>query len=267
MSTTFGGESAEQWTDQHEPASSSVTDRRKAAYWIILTILVLITVADIVLGAVLFYEFTEVYAQFVNQGTAFVYILLSSAILFVRWLPCCRKCRCFWDKEKLPTQHDESDSDGKGHYIFDENEEGDSGGAAGKKNSSKSKAPWYILVGIGLFNGSGNFLQAIGQPHTPALSQSLLPLLGVPLVMGLSALFLRKRSGWIAIVGAAVIVVGCGMSGLREVLLPSSSSGAIDVLWYSVLMYALAQIFLSGEKVGTSRVVGGSTFVWWWLVV
>ncbi len=89
----------------------------------------------------------------------------------------------------------------------------------------------YLLVGIGLFNGSGNFLMAIAQPHTPGLTQSLLMLLGIPLVMAMSAIFLRKKCpSWVAIVGAAAIVFGCSTSALRGVF-EGGSGGPVEVLW------------------------------------
>ena len=170
-------------------------------YWVTLAILVVLTVADNVLVVSLFDEFTEVYAQYVNQGTAFVYIIASSVILFVRWLPCCRSMRCFWDKPVVENP--------KAHFADHNNDDfGDSDigmyepASHSNSNAKKEladgkaipKAPWYVLVGIGLFNGSGNFLMAIAQPHTPGLTQALLGLLGIPLVMILSAIFLKKKS-------------------------------------------------------------------------
>ena len=208
-----------------EVSAATLTSRRKAAYWVTLAVLVVLTVGDNVLVVVLFDEFTEVYSQYLNQGTAFVYIVASSLVLFVRWLPCCRRTRCFWDKPR-------------GEVA-----------TAAAEGATIRTAPWYLLVGIGLFNGSGNFLMAIAQPHTPGLTQSLLTLLGIPLVMILSAVFLRKRSSWIAVTGAAVIVLGCCASSLRAVFQPDPDGGAVVVFWYSVLLFALAQIFLAGEKV------------------
>lgn len=212
----------------------SLGNFRSSAYWVTLVVLVLITVADNVLVVVLFDDFTEVYAQFVNQGTAFVYIVVSSIILFVRWLPCCRFFRCFWDNPK--DVEIEKFDDGAFQYQH--------------SKLKQKKAPWCVLIGIGLFNGSGNFLMAISQPHTPGLTQSLLMLFGVPLVMALSAIFLKKKSSCIAVCGAALIVFGCGMSALRAVFQPDES-GPVQVLWYSIMLFAIAQIFLSGEKVIT----------------
>ena len=78
-----------------------------------------------------------------------------------------------------------------------------------------ARAPWRYLVVIGLLNGFSNFLMAIAQPHTAGLTQSMLGTLGVPLVMALSFVVLRKRPAWLAVVGAALIVAGAAMSGMR----------------------------------------------------
>ena len=53
-------------------------------YALVLILLVLFNVADNVLVVVLFDEFPEELAQYVNQGTAFVYILWSTGILLVQ---------------------------------------------------------------------------------------------------------------------------------------------------------------------------------------
>ena len=87
--------------------------------------------------------------------------------------------------------------------------------------------------------------------------------------------FLGKSSGATASLGAVLIVVGSCFSGFRSLLSPppppppvagsgsaslSSSSFSTQqqqqqqqqqqyYYWYSILMYAVAQIFMSGEKV------------------
>lgn len=116
-------------------------------------------------------------------------------------------------------------------------------------------APWYTLVAIGLMNGSGNFFMAISQPHTPGLSQTLLMLLGIPLVLTLSWLFLAKRPSRIAALGAALIVGGTATSSLRNVVDNGSSTPApIVVYGWAIASFALAQVFLAGEKVFEERV-------------
>jgi hypothetical protein len=64
-------------------------------YATVLLVLVLFNVADNVLVVVLFDEFPEELAQYVNQGTALVYIVWCSAILLVR-----KRCR---KRRTLPT--------------------------------------------------------------------------------------------------------------------------------------------------------------------
>jgi len=115
--------------------------------------------------------------------------------------------------------------------------------------TSTAPAPWYVLVGIGLFNGSGNFCMAIGQPHTPGLTQSLLMTLGIPLVMLLSLLCLGKRSSLVAVAGAFLIASGIGLSALRGVFITDTGGEAVVPFWYSIALFAGAQLFLSGEKV------------------
>jgi drug/metabolite transporter (DMT)-like permease len=218
---------------------------------VVLAILVLLTVSDGILQFVLFDKYPDTYALFLNQGTAFVYILVSSSLLVARRIG--RK-QC---NHTLPTP------------------------------------PWYVLVAIGMFNGLANFcqvrvcarvasdssgtlgrghsrlrLQAIGNPHTASLTQSLLNLLGVPLVLALSFVFLRKRPSWCAMAGAALIVLGCGFSALRALvgadspsptssptaastMVPTAapSQGPNPVYWYSTLIFLASQFFLGGEKV------------------
>jgi len=224
----YGSDNASITNNEAHHTDNAMKNHRTLVYWIMLAVLVLLNVADNVLVVVLFDEFTEVYAQFVNQGTAFVYIIISSVILFVRWLPCGRHLRCFWDKPK--------------HEQIVEDRQRETG-------TSLRKAPWYLLVGIGLFNGSANFLMAISQPHTPGLTQTLLYNLGIPLVMVLSAIFLHQCPTPIAIVGAVLVVGGSCISALREVFQPDPAASPVVILWGSVVMFAIAQIFLSGEKV------------------
>ena len=223
-------------------------------YWFALTLLVLLFVADNVLVVVLFDTFGERYAQYINQGTAFVYIVWSSIILLARRF----RRPNIYSTPNPPTPTDDTDK--------------------------KTIPPPWILIGIGLFNGSGNFLMAIAQPHTPGLTQTLLNLLGIPLVLLLSSLFLNKVSTTKEWCGAGLIVLGTCVSGLRTLLesdhvpsvtnhttsTPSSSSSssssssllspspspssatsspAIVAYVGSVLLYASAQLFLSGEKI------------------
>ena len=143
-------------------------------YWSVIVFLVLISVADVCIGIVLFDKFDTPYAQYLNQSTAFVYCIATSSILLGRYLLHLYKRK-------------------KGVEI---------------SVSTRPSPKWYAMIAIGLFNGSGNFCMAIAQAHTPGLTQSLLFLLGIPLVLLISFLFLHKKPSVIAIGGAALIVVG-----------------------------------------------------------
>jgi len=218
-------------------------------YWYALTLLVVLNVADNVLVVVLFDTFGERYAQFINQGTAFVYILWSSLILLYR------RCRSPSNTTELPTFTSTS-----------------------TLTTDKNLCPYWVLIGIGMMNGTANFCMAIAQPHTPGLTQTLLNLLGIPLVLFMSAIFLNKKSTTIEWLGALLIVVGTCVSGMRTLLQssdsisdssitsdvaaslsPSSSSSSSSssvpstnpIVAYigSVVLYACAQLFLSGEKI------------------
>jgi hypothetical protein len=127
----------------------------------LVVLLILLTVGDIVLATILFDQFGELYAQYLNQATAFVYCIASSIILLYR---------------KVYT----------GRYSLVSNDEG---------GTATAYAPWAILIIIGLLNGSSNWLLAVAQPHTAGLTQSLFSVCaGVPIVMLLSAIFLHKMS-------------------------------------------------------------------------
>ena len=207
------------------------------AYWLTLIVLIVLTVADGVLVTILFDEYTEYYAQFVNQGTAFVYVCWAALILLVRR---CRRGR-----------RGGGGVDSAGDKILRDPLLTDGGGGgSSSKPRGRDYAPWYFLVLIGVLNGSGNFCMAIGQPHTPGLTQTLLSLLTVPLVMVLAWACLKQRPSAQALAGALLIVVGTAMSGLRVVLGSGAATAQpIDPLWYSIALYAFAQIFLSSERV------------------
>ena len=216
-------------------------------YWLSLLLLVVLVVADNVLVVVLFDTFGERYAQFLNQGTAFVYILWSSVILLYR--QCCARTTTTNINVNATTTNINLNDD---RDDKDEDKDKDSSDLfSGKLKLSKPTAPHWVLIGIGLFNGSGNFLMAISQPHTPGLTQTLLNLLGIPLVLIFSAVFLGKSSTKTEWCGAGLIVVGTCISGLRTVLQPAGASAGAPIVAYvgSCMFYASAQLFLSGEKV------------------
>lgn len=93
---------------------------------------------------------------------------------------------------------------------------------------------------------------AIAQPHTPGLTQSILNLLGIPLVLLFVWMFLRRAPSGLAAAGAALIIVGTATSALRAVpgvIHEKDDSAPIKAEWWAVISYAIAQLFLSGEKV------------------
>lgn len=219
-------------------------------YAVMLMTLVVLTVADTVLCTVNLYYYTEVYAQFFNQGTGIVYILVSIPIVVIR-----RR----WQKER----------------------EGRQGQLQGLLNQPAPKPgpPLWILICIGALNGTGNFFNAVGSPGTRADTQSLLQLVGIPIVLALSWLFMGKRPSLIAALGAALIVAGtfvsalpaikpdwftCGTGMMNPACAPSSGTassggsgsaaggsgaGGFKEQWLSVAIYFCAQLFYSTEKV------------------
>ena len=160
----------------------------------------------------MFDMFTERYAIFLNQATAFVYIVVASVLLLGR--------RFFLDA------------------------------------SHGDRPPWLALIAIGLFNGTGNTAQALGLPHTPGLTQSLLNLLNLPLVLLLAWAFLRKRPSAVASIGAALIVAGAACSALRSLWQSDSAAEPVEPLWYAIVLYLCAQMFFSGERVFEEHVFG-----------
>ena len=107
---------------------------------------------------------------------------------------------------------------------------------------------WYILVAIGLMNGSANFCTAISQPHTPGLSQTLLSLLVIPLVLLLAFLFLQRRPSPIAAFGAFLIIGGTAASALRGVLDHSTSPSPIKAYGWAISL--CGEHRLSGGREG-----------------
>ena len=200
--------------DKIGQGSSNENGTRKSHAWesslALVVLLIALTVGDTVIGTVLFDKFGEIYSQYLNQGTAFVYCIVSSSILLVR---------------KFRT----------GRYGL---EPEDNGSATG---SAMAYAPWALLIVIGLLNGSGNFLMAVAQPHTAGLTQSLFSVCaGIPIVMLLSAIFLHKTPSSRAAAGASLIVMGAVISTLRTVFNKDgdSGSGGITTNWYSTVLFA-----------------------------
>eukprot|EP00760_Papus_ankaliazontas_P025870 PhM_4_TR2901/c0_g1_i1/m.55292 len=217
-------------------SSLSSCSLRDPKMWFSIAVLVALTVADQVLSAVMFDVYSETYSQFLNQATAAVYGIVSIVIM-------CGIAMC---------KQTESTTSLSPSSLLEDEEAGDLITATPTNaKQQKDKISAKSLIFIGLINGGGNFCMAVAQPHTPALTQSLLYVLGVPLVLILSRIFLRKRPTVLAAFGAAIIVLGTILSGLRSVLFTSAGdgNGGIEVFWYSVLLFAFGQVFLSAEKV------------------
>lgn len=193
-------------------------------YWGSLAILVILSVADWDIQYVLFDLWGERYTLFLNQATAAVYIVISFSALLVLHIQQ-RRSAIVAANDDMPS------------VLLDDTQK-------------RKPAPWYILVAIGLLNGSANFFQAISLPHTPGLTQTILNLLGVPLVLLMAMLFLRRRPSLVASAGAALIVAGTAFSSLRSYLQPDGSGDEpVVTYWWAILFFGVAQLFLAGEKV------------------
>jgi drug/metabolite transporter (DMT)-like permease len=196
-------------------------------FWLMFLVLVLLQTADGTLCVLLFDVWGERYSIFINQGGAFVYI--SWSLLALGMLSRRRNK----NSERLPTD------------VID----------VRSPAGSARRVPRRVLILIGLMNGSANFCMAIAQPHTPGLTQTLLLLLGIPLVLVLSWLVLSKRPSAMASVAAALIVTGTGFSGMRTVLQPSGSE-PVTVFNWAILLFATAQLFLAAEKIIEESIFG-----------
>jgi drug/metabolite transporter (DMT)-like permease len=194
----------------------STSKSTKAWFFGITALYVILLTGDGVVGAILFDVYTEIYSQYLNQATALVYCVWSS--LAVWWLKRSRKPMAAADDEV--------------------------------------SAPWSALVFIGCLNGSANFFQGTGMPHTSGLSQSLLLVLSLPIVLILSYVFLKKAPTKLSAVGAACILGGTAVSALRGSINSVGSDGGIAIFWYSTLFFALGQIFLGAERVYEDFVFG-----------
>jgi len=196
-------------------SESAVEDRRRAKMrrkMFVLATLIFLTVADGVLVVVLFDKYGDRYSQYINQGTAAVYCVVSMSMILGR-------------KFLLKRHVEENVSDAK-----------------------SDDAPAWVLIFIGILNGSANFFMATSQPHTPGLTQSLLNQLTIPIVLVLSAIFLKKRSSLTGLFAATLIVIGTAVSAFRP---GGSDQNCGDNTCYviSSLLFALAQLFLGGERV------------------
>ena len=231
----------------HARTHAALTVWLRCADWLTLTALIALTVADTVLCTVNLYYYTDTYAQYFNQGTGAVYILVSIPIVL-------------YNRAQQKRRRRERDSSQLQGLLG--------------KEVEKPGPPLWILIAIGALNGTGNFFNAIGSPHTRANTQSLLQLLGLPIVLLLSWLCLAKRPSGVAACGALLIVLGTvasaaptlapGLFPCGGALMPpcpaaaSSGSGesggdgggaSFHQEWYSVVIYFGSTLFYSTEKV------------------
>ena len=152
----------------HNDSSTSITTTKKSYQYykklIFITLLyVVFLILDGVIGGVLFKKYEEIYSQYLNQATAFMYMIMSSIHMII-----INKCSRSQERKILNNIGDAND--------IEEQEE----------ISITKRTPWYLLVVIGVLNGTSNVFLAIGMPNTALLSQSLLGLLSLPVVLILS---------------------------------------------------------------------------------
>ena len=178
----------------------------KNEYWLMLGTLIVLTCLDTVLVAVLFYYYTDTYATYLNQATGTVYSLVSTLHI-------------------LALRHCGGDHRHGARAAASLNDDGDNAEAvaadaptANDAAQRRPNVPWTVLVAIGVLNGTGNFLAAIGEPHTRAETQCLLSLTGIPLVLLLSWAALGVRPNAPACAAAALIIGASAVSVLPTVL-------------------------------------------------
>ena len=111
-----------------------------------LTALIVLTVADTVLCTVNLYYYTDTYAQYFNQGTGAVYIVVSVPIVLYNR----------WKKNRRIAQREQSQLQG----LLPGSKRGGGGGDA---DGERPGPPLWILIAIGALNGTGNFFNAIGR--------------------------------------------------------------------------------------------------------
>ena len=160
---------------------------------LVLSVLVLLGAGDTVLGAVLFDEYTTVFSVFINQFTGICYGIGAAVALGIRQ----RRRR----KARSGSIFEEGAHASADPLLADSKLSSLGGNDAPTKLAPK----WWILATIGVMNGSGNFLAAIGQPHTPGETQAGLTLIGIPLVMVMSRVFLGKKvESWMTALAVAL---------------------------------------------------------------
>ena len=157
---------------------------------------------DGVIGGILFQKYEEIYSQYLNQATAFMYMIMSTLHMAVI--------------NKLNAKK------GLGKQLREHVEEG---GAATVQTSPTKQTPWYFLVIIGVINGTSNTFLGIGMPNTALLSQSLLGTLSLPVVLILSYIYLNVRGTSEKYFGATLILAGTFLSSLHSIINKPGGAG------------------------------------------
>ena len=217
----------------HNDSSTSITTTKKSYQYykklIFITLLyVVFLILDGVIGGVLFKKYEEIYSQYLNQATAFMYMIMSSIHMII-----INKCSRSQERKILNNIGDAND--------IEEQEE----------ISITKRTPWYLLVVIGVLNGTSNVFLAIGMPNTALLSQSLLGLLSLPVVLILSYLFLKIKGTNAQYCGAIFILIGTFLSSLHSIINGGGTNhtNGNPIYWYSTLFFALGNMGLGIERV------------------
>ena len=226
-------------------------------HWKMLLLLIVLTIFDTLLCSVLLFYYSDTYANYINQATGTMYIMMSTAHRRLYAAAQRAKREREEDGEFAGAGAGAGSALGGGGGLGDGGEpllRAQAGAAAVGAAADKGKppVPRRVLVLIGFMNGTGNFFQAIGQVHTSGKTQTLLALIGIPVVMLLSWLFLHKQPNAIALGAAALIVLGTVLSVLPS--LTASGGGGdsgtgVVTYWYSVLIFFFGQLFFAVEKV------------------
>ncbi len=214
-------------------AGENARTRKSPEYYrrlVFVTILyVVFLTLDGVIGGILFQKYEEIYSQYLNQATAFVYMIMSTIhMVFINMLNTKKGSR------KHLREHVEA------------------GGATTVQTSPTKQTPWYFLVIIGVINGTSNTFLGIGMPNTALLSQSLLGTLSLPVVLILSYIYLNVRGTSEKYFGATLILAGTFLSSLHSIINKPGGAGSATgnpIYWYSTAFFAFGNVGLGVERV------------------
>eukprot|EP00937_MAST-01D_sp_MAST-1D-sp2_P000262 g262.t1 len=227
-------------------SSSTSTGLPLQQHWMLVAVLVILTVFDTVLCAVLLFYFGDVYANYINQATGTVYVCATSVHRLA-----------FYCMARGRQAREMAAEDGRGEPLLAAPRGVDAvvpapaaTAAVAARAAAKPDVPIWVLTGIGVLNGTGNFFQAIGSVHTRGSTQTVLGLIGVPLVVLLSWALLHKRPNAVGAAAAAVIVAATVVSASPTLSGgDDGGGGAVKTYWYSVVIYLCGQVFFATEKV------------------